>query len=321
MTVLIVGGAGYIGSHVNKAFHEQGKKTVVLDNLSRGFAPAVKWGELVTGDVGDRTVLEHIFTKYQIESVIHLSSFAYVGESVDKPLMYYQNNVCNTLALFQTMLDHNVKDIVFSSTCATFGHALRLPIDEDHPQNPINPYGHTKLMVEHVLRDCAHAYGLSSCVLRYFNAAGCDPQLEIGENHDPETHLIPICLQVASGQRDVLQIFGNDYDTKDGTCVRDYIHVTDLASAHFLASEFIKQHRGFHHFNLGNGEGFSVLEIVKKVEELTGRAVPTKFAPRRAGDPAILVGASKKAFEQLGWKPRYHSLDDIIGTAWKWHTR
>lgn len=321
MTVLVVGGAGYIGSHVNKYFSNSGSQTVILDNLSRGFEYSVKWGTFVKGDIGDRDTLCDIFKRYKIDTVIHLSAFAYVGESVENPLVYYNNNVINTLILLDEMMRNNVKNIVFSSTCATFGEARYLPIDELHEQKPINPYGKTKLIIEYALEDYAKAYGLNVCVLRYFNVAGCDPEGEIGENHDPETHLIPILFRVASGIQDQLMIFGNDYITKDGTCVRDYIHVWDLADAHYKAAEYLKRNPGYHHFNLGNGEGFSVLEMIKEVEKIAGSTVNFSFVARRPGDPPILIGGSRKARESLGWEPRHSSLHEIILTAWNWHLK
>ena len=261
--ILIVGGAGYIGSHLNKEISKKGIKTVIFDNLSYGHRDFVKWGTFEKGDLGNIEDIRSVFRKYPIEAVMHFAAFTYVGESVEDPQKYYLNNVKNTLNLLQVMLEENVKYFVFSSTCATYGNPVEIPITENHPQNPINPYGKGKLIVETVLKDYSDAYGLKYASLRYFNAAGADPDGDVGELHDPETHLIPLILDVAAGKREDIKIFGTDYDTPDGTCIRDYIHVTDLAEAHILALEYLQNGGKSDFFNLGNGNGFSVKEVIE----------------------------------------------------------
>ena len=317
--ILVCGGAGYIGSHINKMLNQQGYETVVFDNLVYGHKEAVKWGELVVGDLKDTAALDELFDKYDFDAVFHFAAYAYVGESVTDPEKYYYNNVANTLNLLHAMREHGVNKIIFSSTCATYGEPEKVPITEDMPQNPINPYGATKLMVERIFRDYNKAYGLQFVVLRYFNAAGADPDGEIGESHDPETHIIPLVLDAASGARADVKIFGNDYDTPDGSCVRDYIHVTDLASAHLLALKHLEAGKPSDFFNLGNERGTSVLEVVESVRRVTGREFTATLTDRRPGDPAKLVGASSKAKEILGWKPEYDAIDTIVSHAWKWH--
>lgn len=319
--ILIVGGAGYIGSHLNKEISKKGYKTVVFDNLSYGYEKFVKWGIFERGDLGDIEDIRKVFKKYRIEAVMHFAAFTYVGESVEDPQKYYMNNVKNTLNLLQVMLEENVKYFVFSSTCATYGNPARIPITENHPQNPINPYGKSKLIVEEILKDYSDAYGLKYASLRYFNAAGADPDCEIGEMHDPETHLIPLVLDAASSKREDIKIFGTDYDTSDGTCIRDYIHVTDLADAHILALEYLQKGGKSDIFNLGNGNGFSVKEVIETAREITGKPIKEVEVERRPGDPPVLIGSSKKAMEILKWKPKYHDLSRIIETAWKWHKK
>ncbi|MCR5092898.1 MAG: UDP-glucose 4-epimerase GalE [Lachnospiraceae bacterium] len=319
--ILVCGGAGYIGSHINKMLHRQGYETVVFDNLVYGHKEAVKWGELVVGDLADQKTLDDLFSRYDFDAVFHFAAYAYVGESVDNPEKYYYNNVSNTLNLLHAMKEHGVNKIIFSSTCATYGEPERVPITEDMPQNPINPYGATKLMVERIFKDYSHAYGLQFVVLRYFNAAGADPDGEIGESHDPETHIIPLVLDAASGLRPDVKVFGTDYDTPDGSCVRDYIHVTDLASAHLLALTYLENGGRSDFFNLGNEKGTSVLEVVESVRRVTGREFHAVLTDRRPGDPAKLVGASSKAKEVLGWKPAFEDIDTIVSHAWKWHEK
>lgn len=319
--ILIVGGAGYIGSHLNKEINKKGIETVIFDNLSYGHRDFVKWGTFEKGDLGNIDDIRAVFKKYPIEAVMHFAAFTYVGESVEDPQKYYTNNVKNTLNLLQVMLEENVKYFVFSSTCATYGNPVEIPITENHPQNPINPYGKGKLMVETVLKDYSDAYGLKYASLRYFNAAGADPESEVGELHNPETHLIPLILDVAAGRREDIKIFGTDYDTPDGTCIRDYIHVTDLAEAHILALEYLQNSGESDFFNLGNGNGFSVKEVIETAEEVTGKNIKAVEAERRAGDPPILVGSSDKAKEKLNWKPKYDELSTIIETAWNWHKK
>lgn len=317
--ILVVGGAGYIGSHTNKELNKRGYETVIYDNLVYGHAESVKWGVLEIGDIADAARLEEIFQKYPIEAVVHFAAYAYVGESVGNPAKYYQNNVCNTVQLLEMMRKYNVNYIVFSSTCATYGVPDSVPITEDMPQRPINPYGATKLMVERIMADYHHAYGLNYCCLRYFNAAGADPEGEIGESHTPETHLIPLVLDAASGLRDSVSMFGTDYPTEDGTCIRDYIHVTDLADAHIRALEYLKQGGESGCFNLGNGNGDSVARVIEAVKKVTGKDFVVKKEERRAGDPPALVGSAKKAQQILGWKPQYTDIETIITHAWNWH--
>ncbi len=318
--ILIVGGAGYIGSHMNKLLAQQGKETLVLDNLVYGHREAVKWGIFVEGDLADESLLDEVFSKYSIEAVMHFSAFTYVGESVENPAKYYRNNVANTIHLLDAMVKHGVKYFIFSSTCATYGEPQQIPIVEDMPQAPINPYGRTKWMVEKILEDYHKAYGLNYCVLRYFNAAGADPDSEIGELHQPETHLIPLVLDAAIGARDSISVFGTDYPTEDGTCVRDYIHILDLADAHIRALQYIKEHQCSEDFNLGNGVGYSVKEIIDIARKITGKEIAVKYVERRPGDPPRLIGSAEKARKLLGWQPKY-DLQAIMETAWKWHQK
>lgn len=319
--ILIVGGAGYIGSHINKELNKQGFETVVFDSLVKGYEYSVKWGNLFKGDLANIEDLREVFKKYEIEAVVHFAAFIEVGESVKDPQKYYQNNVKNTLNLLQVMMENNVKKIIFSSTAATFGNPQYVPIDEKHPQSPINPYGQAKLMVEKILADYDVAYGLKHVILRYFNACGADPDTEIGENHDPETHLIPLVLDAAAGKREDIKIFGTDYETPDGTGVRDYVHVTDLAEAHILALKKLLAGEDSNNFNLGNGTGFSVREVIEMVKKVTGRDFKVTEVERRVGDPPTLVADSKKAKEVLGWSPKYADLETIVTTAWKWHQK
>lgn len=321
MSVLICGGAGYIGSHVNKELSKSGYDTVVFDNLVYGHKDAVKWGEFVKGDLNNIEEIDNVFNKYQIDAVVQLAAYAYVGESVENPEKYYYNNVVNTLNLLQVMLKHDCKKIIFSSTCATYGEPKSVPITEDMPQNPINPYGATKLMIERVFRDYEKAYGLQFVVLRYFNAAGADPEGEIGESHNPEPHIIPLVIDAARGVRSDVRVFGTDYDTKDGSCVRDYIHVSDLASAHLLALKHLENDKESDYFNLGNEKVTSVLEIIDSVRRITGKDFKVILTDRRKGDPAILVGSSKKAREVLGWMPKYDNIDIMVEHAWKWQSK
>ena len=321
MAILVCGGAGYIGSHINKQLYLEGYDTIVFDNLVYGHREAVKWGELIVGDLANIEDLEAVFNTHTIDAVVHFAAYAYVGESVQEPEKYYYNNVVNTLNLLKVMKAHGCNKIIFSSTCATYGEPERVPITEDMPQNPINPYGMTKLTVERIFRDYSRAYGLSYAVLRYFNAAGADPDGEIGESHDPETHIIPLVLDAASGARPDIKVFGTDYDTPDGSCIRDYIHVTDLASAHLLALHHLEKGGSSDFFNLGNAKGTSVLEVVDSVKRVTGRDFKVVFADRRPGDPAKLVGSSEKAQRVLGWKPEYADIDTIVSHAWNWHEK
>lgn len=319
--ILIVGGAGYIGSHANKFLNKKGLKTVVYDNLSRGHREFAQWGHFVSGDLADKDQLRFCFKNYPIDAVMHYCAFCYVGESVDRPAEYYRNNVVNTLNLLDVMVEYDVKHFIFSSTCATYGNPLQIPMTEDHPQQPINPYGKSKLMVEQILKDYDEAYGIRHVILRYFNAAGADPDGEIGEWHEPEPHLIPLAIQVAQGQRDHIQIYGTDYETSDGTCIRDYIHVNDLAAAHFSALEYLQNGSPSDAFNLGNGNGFSVKEVILSVERIAGKKIKVLEAKRRPGDPSTLIGSSEKARQILNWQPQYPGLDEIIKTAWAWHLK
>lgn len=315
--ILVIGGAGYIGSHMVRMLAKQGYNPVVFDNLSKGHREAVANYPFELGDLGDKARLTEVFKKYGIEAVMHFAAFAEVGESVKEPSKYYHNNVAKVLDLLDALVENDIKYFVFSSTAATFGEPIRPKIDESHPQTPINPYGNTKLMVEKILADFDTAYGLKATALRYFNASGADDSGEIGESHNPETHLIPIVLQAAAGKRASIKMFGTDYPTPDGTCVRDYVHVNDLARAHILALEKMFKDNVSERFNLGSGNGFSVAEIVKEAKRITGIDFTVEKAPRRDGDPAVLVADSAKAERILGWKPQYN-LTRIIETAWNW---
>lgn len=318
-TILITGGAGYIGSHANALLAEQGYDTIVLDNLVYGHRDFVQWGSFVEGDILDGNLLDTILSSTKVDAVMHFAAFAYVGESVTSPSKYYNNNVCGVLSLLDAMQRNVVDKLIFSSTCATYGNPQELPITETHPQTPINPYGMTKYMAEKVIADYGHAYGLRAVSLRYFNAAGADPLGRVGERHSPETHLIPLTLFAALDPERTINVFGTDYDTPDGTCVRDYIHVNDLAAAHVLALMHLLDGGESETFNLGNGRGFSVKEVVQCALEVTGKPIVVHEAPRRAGDPAYLVGSSEKIISQLGWAPKYYDLDVILRTAWDWH--
>lgn len=321
MAILVCGGAGYIGSHINKQLNKEGYETVVFDNLIYGHREAVKWGYFERGDLKNMEDIERVFQKYSIDAVFHFAAYAYVGESVQEPEKYYYNNVANTLNLLHVMKKYGCNKIIFSSTCATYGEPEKVPITEDMIQNPINPYGASKLMVERVFKDYHKAYGLQFVVLRYFNAAGADPEGDIGESHNPETHIIPLVLDAASGKREDIKVFGTDYDTPDGSCVRDYIHVYDLATAHLLALHYLEQGKESDFFNLGNALGTSVLDVINSVKKVTGREFRVTLTDRRLGDPAKLVGSSEKARKVLGWEPIYSEIDTIVEHAWKWHER
>ncbi len=318
---LVVGGAGYIGSQVNNLLNERGYKTVVFDNLSTGHRRLASRGGFLKGDLGDPADLARCFKKYRFSAVMHFAAFAAVGESVSDPAKYYRNNVANTLNLLDAMRSAGVKNLIFSSTAAVYGEPIKTPIGEDHPLSPVNPYGRTKLMMERAMADYGAAYGIQYVALRYFNAAGADPQGETGELHNPETHLIPLVLDAAAGRRECITVFGSSYKTPDGTCLRDYVHTADLAQAHLLALRRLERGGESGVFNLGNGKGFSVLEVIKAAEKVTGRKIPVKLAPRRAGDPAILVASSSLARRVLGWKPEYAALETIIDHAWRWHKK
>jgi UDP-arabinose 4-epimerase len=318
MQILITGGAGYIGSHTAKRLAQTGYEPIVLDNLRHGHRWAVRWGPFIEMDLSNREGLAQVFQQYRIAAVIHFAAFAYVGESMREPAEYFRNNVVNTLNLLDAMREGGVGRIVFSSTCATYGEPLQIPIPEDHSQRPVNPYGESKLMVERLLAWYGQAYGLDWTALRYFNAAGADPDGELGEAHNPETHLIPRALAAAMGDAPALDLFGTDYDTPDGTPVRDYIHVTDLADAHLKALLRLNQGRPSTAFNLGTGCGHSVQEVISMVEQVGRRKVPVNECPRRAGDPPMLVANPVRACHELGWTPRLSSLQQIVETAWQW---
>ncbi len=319
--ILVTGGAGYIGSHTIKELLRDGREVVALDNLSAGHRELVLCEEFVEGDLADLGLLRKTFRRYPIEAVIHFAAYTAVGESVADPQKYYANNVAAGLNLLRAMLEAGVKRIVFSSSAAVYGDPVRVPIPEDHPKDPKNPYGRTKLVFEGALRDYGAAYGLRHVSLRYFNAAGSDPEGEIGELHDPETHLIPIVLEAAAGRRPHLEIYGTDYPTKDGTAIRDYIHVTDLARAHVLALRALEEGRAAEAYNLGTGQGYTVREVVEVCRRVTGREIPVLAGPRRAGDPAALVADPSRAKRDLGWDPQFTALDPIVETAWRWMLR
>jgi len=318
MAVLLAGGAGYIGSHMVKRLLEEGERVAVLDNLSTGFRDAVLGGDFVQGDFGSSELLREVFNAYSIDAVMHFASFIQVGESVTAPSKYYINNVANTLKLLNTTIECGVTSFVFSSSAAVYGNAGSGPVREDHPCAPVNPYGRTKRIVEEALEDFSRGHGLNFFSLRYFNAAGADPQARIGERHSPETHLIPLVLQAASGRRDAITVFGRDYPTPDGTCVRDYVHVEDLCEAHLLALRALRNgHRGGC-FNLGNSQGFSVSEVIEVARRVTGKPIAVKEAERRAGDPAVLVADAGEVRRTLGWRPSRADLSTIVEDAWRW---
>lgn len=320
-TVLVTGGAGFVGSHVCKALAQAGYQPVVYDNLCRGFASAVKWGPLEIQDLADVDALRLIIKKYKIKAVMHFAAYAYVGESMSEPRLYFENNVANSLNLLNAMLDTGVYTLVVSSSCATYGVPAEIPISEDHEQKPVNPYGESKLMLERVIDWYVRTYGLNAVILRYFNAAGADPDGEIGENHENETHLLPIAIQTALGKHSHLPIFGTDYATTDGTAVRDYVHVTDLADAHVKALAHLLNGGAGGAFNLGTGHGLSVLDIVRAVERFSRESVPIKIEPRRDGDPPILVADPTRANSELAWLPHHSDLESIVETAWRWQNR
>jgi UDP-arabinose 4-epimerase len=316
--ILVTGGAGYIGSHTCKSLANAGYFPVVYDNLIYGHKWAVKWGPFERGDIADRDRLDGIIIKYRPAAIIHFAAYAYVGESVVDPGKYYRNNVAGSLTILEAMRDYGIDKIIFSSTCATYGMPESIMIRESHPQNPVSPYGSSKLMIECMLKDFDKAHDIRSIALRYFNAAGADPDTEIGEDHKPETHLIPLVLDVAAGRRPEINVFGDDYDTPDGTCIRDYIHVTDLAKAHVLVLNALERGMPGTAYNLGNGQGFSVKNVIATASIVTGCKITNNIWPRRTGDPPRLIGDSRKILNELGWKPQYTDLQVIIETAWKW---
>ena len=319
--ILVIGGAGYIGSHVVRQLIDSNYDVVILDNLSTGHRRLVQGGEFVQGCLGDVSLLNRLFKMYSFDAVMHFAAFSQVGESMQDPLRYYRNNLAETISLLETIISHGIKRFVFSSTAAVYGEPLNIPISESHPCMPTNPYGNTKLAVEKLLADCDAAYGLKFMALRYFNAAGADESTEIGELHDPETHLIPNLFKAALGQIDHIKLFGTDYPTTDGTCIRDYVHVNDLAQAHLLALDVLLANGESTVYNLGSNTGFSVKEVIDKAEAVIGKKIPLVEAPRRPGDPAVLVASSEKIKQELGWIPAYDSLETIIDTAWLWHLK
>ncbi|MFZ0428655.1 MAG: UDP-glucose 4-epimerase GalE [Acidobacteriota bacterium] len=316
--ILVTGGAGYIGSHALLALAASSFRPVSLDNLSEGHAEAVLEGPLEVGDLADEAFLDDLFARYRFRAVMHFASLCYVGESVANPQVYYEQNVGNALTLLRVMLRHGVRNFVLSSTCATYGNPVRIPIDESHPQAPVNPYGETKYFIERILRQYDRAHGMRHVNLRYFNAAGARPDGRIGEAHDPETHLIPLILEAALGSREQIEIYGNDYPTVDGTCIRDYIHVVDLAKAHIRALQWLLNGQPSDSFNLGTGRGYSVLEMVEMARRVTGREISVRVGPRRPGDPPELVADPSKARERLGWTAECSGLEEILETAWNW---
>lgn len=321
MTVLVVGGAGYIGSHIVNMLLKEHHHVIVLDNLSTGNKQLLIGGEFVQGELGDAAVLDRVFSQFRIDAVMHFAAFSLVGESVSAPMKYYENNVVATSTLLRAMIRHKVRHFIFSSTAAVYGEPIAVPIDEKHPCLPTNPYGATKLTVERMLHDYAQAYDLTYTCLRYFNASGADPEGKIGEMHDPESHLIPLLLKSVKGEIGQMKVFGDDYDTHDGTCIRDYVHVNDLARAHILALEKCLAENRSAVYNLGNSKGHSVFEVVDTVRKVTGHPLPVTIEPRRAGDPAVLVADSTKARTVLGWQPQYEDLEEIVRTAWNWHNK
>ncbi|MBE6050961.1 MAG: UDP-glucose 4-epimerase GalE [Clostridium sp.] len=320
MSILVCGGAGYIGSHMVAELLENNEEVVILDNFAKGHKEAILGGKLYVGDLRDREILDKIFTENKIDAVIDFAAYSLVGESMTEPLKYFNNNVYGTISLLEAMKDYGVKYIVFSSTAATYGEPKVVPIEENSDTIPTNAYGESKLIVEKILRWCDSAYGIKYTALRYFNAAGAHVSGQIGEDHSPETHLIPLILDVALGNREKIMMFGDDYNTKDGTCIRDYIHVTDLAKAHLLALKRLRNGGESTAYNLGNGTGFSVKEVVEVARKVTGHEIPAEVAPRRAGDPATLIASSDRAIKELGWEPKFNDLETIISTAWKWHS-
>lgn len=319
--ILITGGAGYIGSHVNKMLNQQGYETIIIDNLSNGYEKNVKWGTFIKGDIGDYDTLKSLFQKYNIEAVMHLAAFALVSESIENPQLYHKNNYEKTLNLLKVMKEENVKYFIFSSTCTLYGNTKEIPITENNKLNPINPYGKSKLLVEKELKKESDNGNIKYVSLRYFNAAGADIDNELGEEHNPETHIIPLVLNVAIKKQKNITVYGNDYNTADGSCVRDYVHVMDIAQAHIKSLEYLKTNNKSNIFNLGTGKGTSVKEIIKSVEKITNKKIPTIIGNRRKGDPDILIADPSKAFQILKWKPQYSDLNDIIKTAWTWHKK
>jgi len=319
--ILVVGGAGYIGSHMVKDLLDADYDVITLDDLSTGHLELLPGGEFIEGSLGDTVLLDKLFSTHKISAVMHFAAFSLVGESVEKPLKYYRNNMATTAELLDSMIRHKIKRFIFSSTAAVYGEPVEISITESHPCNPTNPYGRSKIAVERMLKDCDSAYGLKHISLRYFNASGADESGDIGERHTNETHLIPLILEVANGRRENINIFGTNYPTHDGTCIRDYIHVSDLTQAHLLALEALLSGGKSAVYNLGNNRGYSVREVIELARKLTGKPIPAIEADRRPGDPAILIASSDKIKKELGWKPKFEDLENIIKTAWIWHQK
>lgn len=319
--ILVIGGAGYIGSHMVKYLRQKGEQVIVLDNFSTGHRQAMLGNTVEQGDLRDSETLSRVFRKYDIECVMHFAAFIFAGESMRDPAKYYDNNVLGCLRLMEAMRLHGVQQIIFSSTAAVYGEPIEVPIPETHPLNPTNTYGETKRVMEGMLRWYGQAYGIRSIALRYFNAAGADPEGELGEDHRPEEHLIPLTLFAALGKRESISVFGTDYDTPDGSCIRDYVHVWDLCEAHYLALQRLRAGASLEAYNLGNGQGYSVLEVIRAAEQVVGKPIPTVYAPRRPGDPARLVASSENARRTLGWQPRFPALETMIEHAYRWFSR
>jgi len=317
--ILVSGGAGYIGSHTVRTLNGAGYEVIIYDNLVRGHKKAIEGYNFIEGDTAEVDKLSRVLTENGVEAVMHFAAHSLVGESVEKPALYYRNNVLGGLSLLEALIKARIKYFIFSSSAAVYGETEQIPIEEHQPLQPTNPYGETKVVIENALAYYERAYGLKSVSLRYFNAAGASPDENIGEDHDPETHLIPLVLQAACGQRDKITVFGDNYPTADGSAVRDYIHICDLAQAHLLALKALVDGAPSTAYNLGNGNGYSVLEVIKMAEKVTGNRIPYEIGPRRTGDPAVLVASAEKAIKELGWKPQYAALETIIETAWKWH--
>jgi UDP-glucose 4-epimerase len=318
--ILVIGGAGYIGSHMCRLLRENQEPHIVLDSLVQGHRASVDGSKLVIGDLGNRADLDRVFREHEIDLVMHFAAFISVGESVLNPGKYWHNNAASVLNLLDAMRDHKVSQFVFSSTAAVYGEPIRVPIDEDHPKNPTSPYGDTKLTVERMLGAYGVAHGLRAVALRYFNAAGAEPEGRVGEDHSPEEHLVPLAIQAAMGVRPPLKVFGSDYETADGTCVRDYVHVLDISSAHLSAAKHLRAGGESRQYNLGNGEGFSVRQVIETVEKVSGKPVPHADAPRRPGDPAKLIASSDRIRKDWAWSPKFPTLESIVETAWKWHS-
>lgn len=322
-TILVTGGAGYVGSHACKLLYERGHKIVVLDNLSRGNLSALRWGTYYIGDIGNPLLLKQVFRAHRIDTVMHFAAFAYVGESNSHPSLYYKNNISESVTLLDAMVENGCSNLIFSSSCATYGAVSSelIPINEDTPQNPVNPYGSSKLFLEKIIKDYERAYNLRSVIFRYFNAAGCDPEGSIGEDHDPETHLIPLAIRAALYPESSISIFGDDYPTHDGTAIRDYVHVGDIVRAHCLGMDYLLNGNPSNIFNIGLGKGYSVREVIDTVSDIAGMTVKARIEQRRPGDPPVLIASPEKIQSVLGWHPEFNELSDIVKTAFEWERK